>query len=253
MIRKSDWQTVHEVLTAEDRRRLGVPPTAEELEAYSRGDLRPEEEARVRALLVAYPELALEMVAEFPSAEAADADDLSAAEVSRRWNDFRQTVQPEPPSEVPNVRPFRYLPAAFAAALALVFAGLYWRAENNARQFSAALTKPRILATQQLTPDGRRGGGDAATTITVEPDGALVVVPLISQPHFKDYRIEVLDRDTNQSLWSSMGAQRQEDDSFLLVLPRELLSRSTRLQVAVYGVDGTREEKLATYSIQVAP
>jgi hypothetical protein len=255
MIRKSDWEALHEELAAEDRRTLGDPPTVEELEAYSRGELSSEEETRVRALLVAYPELARAFVAEFPEDDAAEGDEdyLSPDEVSRRLADFRKSVHstPAPHRQAGRVLLFRYVPTAVAAALALIFAGLYWQAQSTARRLSAELLKPRALDEQQLTPDGRRGPS-GATTITVDGDGALLVVPLFDAAHFSNYRVALFDAEPRKLLWSSTDVPRDADDAFRIVVPRQRLEAGHTYQVVVSGLDGTREEELATYSMRVA-
>jgi hypothetical protein len=256
MIRKSDWEALHEELTAEDRRTLGDPPTVEELEAYSRGELSTEEEARVRALLVAYPELAHAFVAEFPEDDAQPGDEgyLSQDEVSRRLDDFRKSVRPTsaPHRQAGRVLLFRYVPTAVAAALALVFAGLYWQAQATARRLSVEVMTPRAIDEQQLTPDGRRGPS-GATTITVSGDGTLLVVPLFDAAHFSNYRVDLFDAEPRKVLWSSTDVPRGTDDAFRIVVPRQRLEAGRTYQVVVSGLDGTREEQLQTYSMRVAP
>lgn len=57
MITKTDWDAALDAWVEDERERLGGPPTHEEVVAYLRGELPPAEAARVRALLVYYPEL----------------------------------------------------------------------------------------------------------------------------------------------------------------------------------------------------
>jgi hypothetical protein len=57
MITKNDWDAALDAWVAEERERLGGPPSRDELAAYLSGELPPAEEARVRALLVYYPGL----------------------------------------------------------------------------------------------------------------------------------------------------------------------------------------------------
>jgi hypothetical protein len=255
MIRKSEWEAIQEELAAEDRRSLGEFPTVEELEAYSRGELVGEDEARIRALLVAYPELARAIATEFPEDDAQPGDDgfVSEDEVSRRLADFRRGVHPAPTAEsgAGRVLLFRYIPTAVAAALAIVFAGLYWRAESTARRLSSEVSRPRLLAVQQLTPDGRRGL-PGETTITIDRDGALLVIPVFNEPHFKNYRLELFDGSSKTPLWRSTNAQRGDDDAFRLVVPRELLTPGRTYRLSVSGLDGTRAAQLATYSMRIA-
>src|SRR5215212_5892851 len=94
MISRSDWKAVHEDMIAEDRRTLGAPPTAEELLAYTRGELAPDEAERIRELLVAYPELAQALTEPFPEEDAkrGDADFLSDEQVAKNWASLQQRI-----------------------------------------------------------------------------------------------------------------------------------------------------------------
>ncbi|HYO76809.1 MAG TPA: hypothetical protein VE010_10130, partial [Thermoanaerobaculia bacterium] len=117
---------------------------------------------RIRDLLVAYPDLARMYAEPFPADEPAsdDADYVSDAELDRRWGalqsrlgndagdaDAGRTVAPPP--EQGRVLPFRHFPSLAAAALALIFAGLYWQAESRLRQVRAERAEPWVLAEPQ--------------------------------------------------------------------------------------------------------
>ncbi|HEX7152541.1 MAG TPA: hypothetical protein VF618_13720 [Thermoanaerobaculia bacterium] len=60
MITKNEWDEAIDDYLAAERERLGPPPTAEELAAYRRGALSEEGAARVRALLVCWPDVVFE-------------------------------------------------------------------------------------------------------------------------------------------------------------------------------------------------
>ena len=74
MITKSDWEAVQQGMTAEDQRRLGEPPTAEEMLAYSRGELSGETAGRVRAWLAGNPDLVRALMEPFPADDAKPGD-----------------------------------------------------------------------------------------------------------------------------------------------------------------------------------
>ncbi len=57
MITKDEWNDALDAWVVEERERLGGPPTPEEVVAYLSGALAPAAAARIRALLVYYPEL----------------------------------------------------------------------------------------------------------------------------------------------------------------------------------------------------
>ena len=154
MIRKSDWETVHEEMLAEERARLSAPPTAEEVLAYTRGELSAEEEERLRKLLVCYPDLALALTEPFPTEDPKPGHPhyLSEAEVTQRLVALRKTL---PVTQGRNVLQFWRMTAALAATLALVFSVVSWW----------ALTKrgaPRVTEVYELRPEGTRGGASSA-------------------------------------------------------------------------------------------
>jgi len=57
MITSHDWDAALDAWIIEERERLGGPPSPEEVDAFLTGELNDQEAARVRALLVYYPEL----------------------------------------------------------------------------------------------------------------------------------------------------------------------------------------------------
>lgn len=57
MITKNDWDDALDAWVEDERERLGGPPSPEEVVAFLSGALSPADAARVRTLLVYYPEL----------------------------------------------------------------------------------------------------------------------------------------------------------------------------------------------------
>jgi hypothetical protein len=237
MITKSDWQDAHDEMTAEDRRTLGEPPTAEEVAAYMRGELSEAEEARVRALLVAYPALARTLTMPFPE------DDEPLPDLDRRWDEFRSHIAPPRP-ETGRVLQFWRAAAALAAVLAVLFGALLWRTRSE-------LTKPRAAwQTAVLEMDGHRGPAGPATVIRPQGELLVLVVPLIGSAPYREYRLDLATG--TRTLWRSEPLRRDEDTTaFTIEVPRAFLEPG-RYRVELYGMDGAREEKLATYSMVVA-
>jgi hypothetical protein len=119
------------------------------------------------------------------------------------------------------------------------------------RQLSTELTQPRAASEEQLLlPDGSRGGSESATLLTAAGESVLLVVPLINQPQFGDYRLEIID-DTGL-LWASDSLRPRSNDSFAILVPRAFL-KSGKYQVVLYGVRGAAvpRERLETYSLRV--
>jgi len=142
MMNRTDWQAVRDAMIADDRAKLGEPPTVDELLAYERGELSDHDAERVRQLLIAYPDLARAYAAPFPS-EGELPDDV----VDRQWKAFQRAGKPEA-----RVLPFWRGVAALAATVALVFGTMLWRTRAELRQPHLLPPEPTIL-----TPDGRRG------------------------------------------------------------------------------------------------
>ncbi|HYC60318.1 MAG TPA: hypothetical protein VEK79_12215 [Thermoanaerobaculia bacterium] len=238
MTAKSDWLAVHQQLTEEEQRRLGDPPTVDEMLAYSRGELSGEKEERVRALLVAYPALARALTEPFPVDGG-----LPDAELDRQWASMQQRIH--------GGRVFRFPAAwtALAAALALVFAGLYWQAESKARRLTRELSTPRAVGESTLLlPEGQRGVSDGAVTVITEGDVIALRVPLIGEPRYTTFRLEI--RSDSRVRWRSNAMRPDADSSFLVFVPREFLSPGKH-QIVVYGVGGSSEERIESYVMRV--
>src|ERR1044071_6531231 len=151
MANKSDWQKAGRRLGAEQREKLGDPPTADELLAYSRGELSESEEERIQDLLVAYPELARMYGASLPEEGEPG---ISKEEIGAGLQDVKRRLGTTP---APRRRVWHYLPTTIAAALALIFFGLYVQAANRARDHDRAReTPPPPGAPQALSPGGTR-------------------------------------------------------------------------------------------------
>jgi hypothetical protein len=241
MIRKSDWQAIQEEMIAADRQELGEPPTAEEMLAYTRGELSPQQEARVRQLLVSYPELVHTLTASFPTD---DDDSLSRDEVSKRWTSFRSQIHGKE-AQGGKVLQFWRASTALAAGLALVFGGLLWREMSR---------DPRVLPeAQQLYADGQRGGSGEAVTLTGNDDVFVLIVPLYDPGAFERFRLEIVDVEPGaRTLWRGDAQTRRSDDTFRIEVPRSYLDAG-KYRVVLYGVDGTREQRLDTYTVRVRP
>lgn len=225
-------------------------PTVDEMLAYTRGELPPHDEARVREALVRNPDLARALVTPFPEEDAqpGDPDYLSPAQVAKQWEAFQAPV----PAPVPIAARTRGLTfwrasAALAAALAVVFGGLLFREHSR-------LTQPRVTSEEQvLLPDGGRGNGEASALLSGDGESYLLVTPLINQSPYEQYRLEIVDvaAATPRSLWSSPPLRRGANDTFAILVPRAFLPPG-RYQVVLHGLKGGKEETLATYTMRVA-
>src|SRR6185436_10982736 len=100
---------------------------------------------RVRAWLVCNPDLARALMQPFPAndAEPGDPDFLSQEELAKHWASLQQRIQVPVTTSAFRLLQFPSRWTALAAALALVFAGLYWQAESRARRLDRELHEPR--------------------------------------------------------------------------------------------------------------
>ena len=236
MIRKTDLQAVLDEMRSEDRRRV-EPPTVEEMLAYRSGELSGDDEARVRELLLCWPELLRALMTPYPDD---DAEALPPEVVERQWQAMRGEI-----GGGGRVVPFRHALTAVAAALAVIFGALLWQAKLELR-------RPRALPQQMLLPDAQRGPGDGATTLAGGGE-AYLLSPLLDDRPFEAYRFELVDAaNPAHSVWSSALLRRGEEDTFAVLVPRAFLSPG-RYKLILYGVNGARQEQLYTYTVRVAP
>jgi hypothetical protein len=248
MITKSELQNAHRSLADDERRRLGDPPTTEELLAYSRGELPYEEEERIAELLAVYPELARTLTATLPTDDPKPGEPgyVSDAELAQRWtmlqdrmHDKRETA---PVQSGARVLQFWRFTSGLAAALAVAFGALLWQARSD-------LGQPRVAAPEMLMPDRSRGGPLEATKVTPLGDSYVIGVPVMTEQHFDNYRLEVID-ESSRSLWTS-GALRASETNLMIVMPRRFL-KPGQYQVILYGIARPAEQRLETYSFRVA-
>lgn len=243
MITKTDWRAAGQHYMSDERRRLGDPPTAEEMLAYTRGELSAEDEERVRERLVCHPDLVRTLTEPFPSvgAKAGEPDFMSDEEFARHWASLRTRVHRGSPSHAGRFSPVLH---ALAAGVILVLGVLLWQARME-------LSEPRVIGEELvLYPDGRRGPSGEATTLTANGESILLVVSLIGPRDFHRYRLEILDAATDRAVWSSTAPHPGERNSFVIAVPRRFLKPGT-FRLVVYGLAGATEERVATYSLRV--
>jgi hypothetical protein len=244
MITKTDWQSVNRELLAEQRRRLGDPPTAEEIEAYTQGKLSPAEEERVRDLLACYPELARTLVAPFPDDEPqpGDPDYATDAQLAQRWEALQQRMGQE--SAVPRERVVQFprIVTTLAAALALVFAGLWVRAQSELR-------RPQVLTPVHLqsSEEGVRGPG--VQTTTVRRGDLLLITPRVVNANFTEFEVRI-EQNGKLPLWKSGPLPPSDDIGFSVVVPAALL-RPDEYEVIVYGINPLPELELERSSLRI--
>jgi hypothetical protein len=236
MITKADWLAILGDLTAEDREKLGTPPTAEELLAFERGELSPEETERIRRLLVAYPALAHAVAQPFPGED----ERLPDEEMDRRWAELRGRIrEPRKPGRV------LVFWRALAAGLAIALVGVAWQAHRERAM-------PFVVGDAQiLEPDGRRGGGPEGVTLSPNGEWTLLTVPIIGSTGYDDYRLDIYAPEAEKPSWRSGALVRRSNDAFAILVPKPFLAAPGTYRIVLFGLRGSSEEQLATYSVRV--
>lgn len=243
MISKDDWQNAYPELLADGRKRVGPPPTADEVEALFRGDLPEAEAERVRELLAYYPELARVMTEPFPeTAEGVLTDDELAEDLAR----IRGRVRAVPAAPVV-MHSRRISPRTLALVAGIVVAiGLgslaLWRPASG----------PRAMSAKVLYPDGRRSASTPTPMpLSTNTDYRLALV-FSSTLRYPEYRLELLDLSTTppRPVWSREGVQRQPDGTYPTTLSTTDLAPG-RYRLALYGRDGD-SVLLATYTVRLS-
>lgn len=227
MISRSDWQAVHDRMSEEERRNLGEPPTAEEVAAYLSGTLPAEAAARVRALLVAYPELARTLTTPFPADEAQPGDPghFSDEQLDARWDAFRTRHLG---------RGGRWIRlwqgvSAVAAALAVVATLSWWQARSE-------LTQPRVASWngQLLAPGAMRGAADAVPLVGREGEAFVIALAVLDAPAGGD-RVQILDARKNV-VWESDLVPASAEHPLVVQVPAGVVTAG-RYTIAYGGRD----------------
>jgi hypothetical protein len=254
MTSNSDWQAVQQEMTAEERRKLGEPPTADEMLAYTRGELSGETAGRVRAWLACNPDLARALMQPFPEDDAkpGDPDFLSQEELAKHWASLQHRIHDSSNASAARVFQFPSRWTALAAAVALVFAGLFWQAESKARRLAGELHDPRALESQMLLPDGRRGEEQQSTPLIAKGDHVVLKLALFDASRFETYRVEMRDENASSSRlpWRSAAIGAADDETLSINVSRAYL-KPGRYRIMVYGIEGVSEKPLDSYALRV--
>jgi anti-sigma factor RsiW len=242
MTTKSELSAANQDLIAEKRASLGEPPSAEEVLAYTRGELAPDEEARIRELLIAYPDLARTLTTPFPEgAEPGHPDYLSEHEFARHWKALRKRRQ-RPNGGLQFWRSF----SVVAASVAVALGAMLWHAETE-------LKKPQAVWEQQeLFSDSHRGIEGEPNKLTPNGESYLLVPGLGTDLGADKLRVDILDMAANppRTVWSSNAISRTSNGSLVILLRRDSLKPGT-YKLVVYGITGARQDELSTFTLRV--
>lgn len=259
MITKADWDSVHAALDAEARATLGSPPTEEELDAYFEGRLTGDEEARVRKLLVAHPELAM-MRFEPDAPQPGDADYVAPEEVERRYQRLLTHVA-APAADVAavaHIRPprtsrdgWRMATYALAASLLLVVGGFLAFVRSVGKRGAATPVATVVDGGELFFPSGQRGPEEEPRML--EGNGDEIVVPLavIAPGRYQQNRLQLSEVQSGEVLWRSGIVRPTAQGQLNVMIRRALLTPGATYRLELFGIDASGEQPVATYKFAV--
>ncbi len=245
MISREAWEEATRDLIAEGRGRVGPPPTFEEAEALSLGQLSEAETERVRERLSYYPDMLAILVHPFPE----DADGvLTHEELAADLAKIREQIRrvPEPPITFPR-RNFSPRTMALAAGIVIAISIgsiAMWR-------FSS---EPRSISTRVLFPDGVRGGTRGVpeqprTPLSTKTDYELELL-FSADRRSGESHIELYDvsSKTPRLLWTREHVQQQPNGAFHVRLATDDLEPGLYRLV----ITDEKNEKLAEYTLRLS-
>lgn len=243
MAEQSEWDTLSRRMIADGRAQSGEPPTAEEVEALFDGSLSEEEEARVRARLVYYPDMVRVMTAQPPSE---DIRVLTDDERRADWAAIQKRIAPAPPVPIRTKR--RYLPYAAAAIFTLGALGVVYVATRSSSTPSDHPLIARRVERRALRPDAFLRGGEAPSAVALAPADEYVLQLLTSdEVHGDSYRVEIVDTDSNGVNWTRSGLRGVPSGAFEISVSSRVLRPGGHYRIILYKAS----DRVATYTVRV--
>jgi len=241
MITKEEWEAVYREQIDAGRKRSGLPPTFEDVEALSRGVLPPAEADRVRELLSYYPDLLRVFTEALPEG---DEGVLTEEEIASDLEKIRRRLRDD---RIPQIaghegREWRVLAVAAVVVIAIALGSVgVWRMTKQ----------PRALLTVLIYPEASRGI-PTATPLRISTDADYILKPVFEPRHpYSEYRLELVDLATAppKRLWLRDHIARQSDGTYPVPLTTRGLEPGL-YRLVLYGVDGTVED-LAEYTLRL--
>jgi hypothetical protein len=241
-------------------RGLAGHPSPQELVDYHFGVL-PAEEADALQEHLAFcrecSQVVLDMVAFSRPPEGEPA--RPAVDLDREWDRLQARLEPRVPrpvGRVPPPYPPRKLPWALAAAALISVLGFLGWNLNLRNSLEEARLPSADIAMANLLPErpGAERATEAPAKVEIRPEQRKVflLLNLGDLREFPEYRMELADpMDPERSvLWGESGVPRQEDGTFLLEIPADMLE-ARPYEVRLSGRRDGESVPLARYSFEV--
>lgn len=249
MISKNQWEAATRELIAKGSAKIGPPPTFEQVEALSRGELSDEEAERVRETLSHYPDMLRILTEPFPTdAEGVLTEEQLTADLARIRSQIKRAPNaPAAPIAFPPLHSSARaiaLAAGFAIALAIGSLAV-WRLTSE----------PRAIQTKVIFADGVRGGSrggpdQAPAQLSTDTDYNLQLV-VSARGASPECRVELYDVSAEPPAhqWTREHVQQRADGTYLVDLPTDGLEPGL-YRLALY--DAVRNELLANYTFRLS-
>lgn len=244
MISNEEWEQATRDLIAAGRANAGLPPTFEEAEALSRGELQEEEAERIRERLSYYPDLLAILAHPFPpDAEGVLTDEQLAADLAKIRQQIRRTA--EPPAAFPQ-RGISPRTMALAAGILIAIAiGSIAVWQSN--------IEPRTITTKVLFPDGGRGGARGASEqppaqLSTDTDYELELAGTPNLPGAARIDLYDISGERPRLVWTREQVQPRHNGAFPLRLETDDLEPGLYRLV----LEGERNERLAEYTLRLS-
>lgn len=243
-----------EELLARERERLGGPPTPEEVAAYARGELSDADAARVRALLVVYPESA-----ELLTQRVADDADaiLSDDELERDWASIRRRISTGRGPAVAIRKPLVISRLTGIAALVSIaaLAGLLAQSRSTVRRLTAERDQPRLHGIRhELIPIGAGRGPSVSAPypLTADEPHYLLALLLYDRTDRGPYRLEIVDLQSTppRTIWSTRIAA-PTDRALEISIPRSFFKPGIPYRLDLYRAGTAAQAPAASYLVRV--
>lgn len=247
MIERDEWDEAADAWIAAERERLGGPPSPEELGAYMNGELAGPEAARIRALLVYYPELTSLLAEAVP--EPAD-DLLSDVEVARDRAALQARLTADDQQFLHHLLPMA------ASVIIAVLTALLLQSRFELARLRRESDLPYVHAARhELRTERSRGRATTARPYELPPHETRYMLALIlADSHdYGKFRIDIVDLTTDggKIVWSTPAA-RPVDGAFELSVPRQFLHAGT-YRIDVSGGVSDAPRHLESFWIDVPP
>jgi len=260
-----DLRVCLRALSADARRTLEAHPSTEELVRYHERTLDPEQAEGVREHLALCPECAqrgLDLAGFVQVGQAVVDDDLCAAARPPEWAATRQALvrkgllaqRGARRRVIELLRPPR-LAYAMAAVFFLASVTLsFWIVTVHRTLDDLARPRANVQlvdlfpqgAATQRDPSAPQPGNAAAPE-----DSLVLILNLLDPGSYPGYGVEIADPN-GQVIWTSDTLARSAAGDFTVLVSRRRLP-AERYLVRLYGIDGSRKDPLADYTLRFAP